>query len=60
MPNGTFRSSFDGVKIDGDGNFVCKCDFPTKDYRVKKKTSPYYGQQCEVPYFLSLYPGLYE
>ncbi|KAL2785505.1 hypothetical protein BJX66DRAFT_314611 [Aspergillus keveii] len=45
MPNGTFRSSFDGVKIDGDGNFVCKCDFPTRDYRVKKKTSPYYGQQ---------------
>ncbi|CEL04071.1 hypothetical protein ASPCAL05203 [Aspergillus calidoustus] len=45
MSNGTVRSSFDGVKIDGDGNFVCKCGFPTRDYRVKKKASPYYGQQ---------------
>jgi hypothetical protein len=60
MSNGTVRSSFDGVKIDGDGNFVCKCGFPMRDYRVKKKASPYYGQQCEPPCFLSFCPSSYE
>ncbi|KAJ0417302.1 hypothetical protein BJY00DRAFT_210239 [Aspergillus carlsbadensis] len=45
MSNSTLRSSFDGVRIDGDGRFVCKCGFPTRDYRVKKKSSPYYGLQ---------------
>ncbi|KAL2857275.1 hypothetical protein BJY01DRAFT_202532 [Aspergillus pseudoustus] len=39
------RSTFEGVKIDGDGEFVCKCGFRARDYRVQKDKSPYYGQQ---------------
>ncbi|KAL2859920.1 uncharacterized protein BJX67DRAFT_386490 [Aspergillus lucknowensis] len=41
----TLRSTYDGVQLDGDGEFLCNCGFPTRKYHVKKKTSPYHGLQ---------------
>ncbi|KAL4864415.1 hypothetical protein BDV12DRAFT_201108 [Aspergillus spectabilis] len=37
------RSTFEKVKIDEEGEFVCRCGFRMKDYLVKKEKSPYYG-----------------
>ncbi|KAL2823823.1 hypothetical protein BDW59DRAFT_148387 [Aspergillus cavernicola] len=45
MSRDTLRSVFDKVRINGDGEFVCECGFPAKDYLVKKQGSPYYGSQ---------------
>ncbi|KAL2816493.1 hypothetical protein BJX63DRAFT_137363 [Aspergillus granulosus] len=45
MSSSTLRSTFEGVRLDGDGQFVCPCGFPTKPYRVKRDGSPYQGLQ---------------
>ncbi|KAL4804703.1 hypothetical protein BDV18DRAFT_142357 [Aspergillus unguis] len=39
------RSTFKGVRIDEEDEFVCECGHRARDYLVKKKDSPYCGQQ---------------
>ncbi|KAL4885716.1 hypothetical protein BJY04DRAFT_179098 [Aspergillus karnatakaensis] len=43
MSRHTLRSTFEKVKTDEEGEFVCQCGFRTKEYQVKKEKSPYYG-----------------
>ncbi|KAL3458276.1 hypothetical protein BJX64DRAFT_225904 [Aspergillus heterothallicus] len=46
MFSGTLKSTFGGVKVGGDGEFICRCGFATREYQVKKDTkNPYYGKQ---------------
>ncbi|KAL5342147.1 hypothetical protein BJX70DRAFT_357072 [Aspergillus crustosus] len=43
MSRQTLKSTFEKVKIDDEGEFVCRCGFRMKEYLVKREKNPYYG-----------------
>jgi hypothetical protein len=46
MSSGSFQPTYEGVRVDGEGSFRCKCGFPMRDYKVQRKDSPYLDKKC--------------